>query len=355
MRLGVGGELVELASGVDAFYLSGAGSLPPALVEDLTVAREEARETRTDAVLALGAEDFRVGGGGLQRYGFRLDHPHGVIALTTSASLPAVRIQPRAAFLHAVGVREGLAWFTELVEAAAGPLVWKASHVDLFMDSHGWDLRADERDRFVCRAGQRVTYEDEESLTGLRFGSSKSGAVMARIYDKTEESRSKGTDWWPSKWGELYRPGERVLRVEFQVGRDLMRQISVSSPEEVLERLPSLWGYLTDEWLTYRDPTNDSTRSRWPVAAEWTEVQKATLRGDALGLERVYAGEVTGSMRRMLPALRGYLSSAGALLGAQSLEETLHRVGRVIAVDEERSGVPFASRISAKRIALGLA
>jgi hypothetical protein len=346
--------LVELASGVDAFYLSGAAPLPPALVEDLTLAREEARETRTDALLALGSEDFRVSGGGLQRYGFRLDHPRGVIAFTTSAALPAVRVQPRASFLHAVGVREGLAWFTELVEAALGPVVWKASRVDLFMDSHGWDLAAEERERFVCRAGQRVTYEDEDSLTGLRFGSSKSGAVMARIYDKTEEVRIKGTDWWPAKWGELYCPGERVLRVEFQVGRDLMRQISVSSPEEVLDRLPSLWGYLTDDWLTFRDATQGQ-RSRWPVATEWAAIQQATLRGDALGLERVYAGEVTGSIRRLLPALRGYLSSAGALLVAESLEETLHRVGRLISADAEKSGVSFASRIVAKRIALGLA
>lgn len=346
---------MELASGVDAFYLSGAGSLPAVFVEDLALAREEARETRTDAVLALGENEFRVSGGGLQRYGFRLDHPRGVIAFTTSAALPAVRVQPRAAFLHAVGVREGLAWFMELVEAVVGPVIWKASRVDLFMDSHGWDLTADDRERFVCRAGQRVTYEEEEAFTGLRFGSSKSGAVMARIYDKTEESRLKGTDWWPAKWGESYRPGERVLRVEFQVGRDLMRQISVSSPDEVLDRLPNLWGYLTDEWLTFRDATTDSTRSRWPMATEWTEVQKATLRGDALGLERVYAGEVAGSIRRLLPALRGYLSSAGALVGARSLEETLHRVSRLIAADADRSGVSFASRIAAKRIALGLA
>jgi hypothetical protein len=347
-------ELVELASGVDAFYLSGVGSLPGPLVEDLLLAREEARETGTAVSLPLGGDDFRVSGGGLLRYPFRLDHPRGLVGVTTSATLPTVRVQPRAWFLHAVGVREGLRWFMELLESLLGPISWKASRVDLFMDSHGWGLKAEDRGRFVCRAGQRVTYEDDKSLSGLRFGSGKSASVMARIYDKTEECRNKGTDWWPAKWGELYQPGERVLRVEFQLGRELIRQTGLSTPAHVLEQLPSLWAYLTEEWLTFRIPTGDSTRSRWPLAPEWQDVQAARLRGGALGLERTYAGQASGSLRKLLPHLRGYLASAGALLGAENLEETMQSVARVLAHDEASSGVSFAGRLAEKRIALGL-
>jgi hypothetical protein len=354
MRL-ASNQLTELASGVDAFYLSGVAALPQLLVADLTAAQDEAREARTGISFPLGEFVFRVQSGGLQRYAFRLEHPHGVIGLTTSKALPAVRVQPRAAFIHAIGVQEALSWFTELLEAALGHVVWKASRLDLFMDSHGWDLEAQDRSRFLCRAGQRVTYEAEDALTGLRFGSGKSGAVLARIYDKTEEMRLKGTDWWPAKWGEQYRPGERVLRVEFQIGRPLMREVGVSTPAEVLDQLPGIWGYLTDEWLTYRDVTDDATRSRWPVAGEWQDVRNAALRDDALGLERVYAGEVAGSIRRILPGLRGYLTSAGALLGSKSLEDTMSRVGRLLADDEEHSGIAFAGRLRDKRLSLGLA
>ena len=35
-----------------------------------------------------------------------------------------------------------------------------------------------------------------ETLTGVRLGSG-GGAVKARIYDRTEENRLKGSDWWP--------------------------------------------------------------------------------------------------------------------------------------------------------------
>lgn len=348
-------RLTELASGVDAFYLSGVAALPELLVNDLTAARDEAREARVGIAFPMGEAIFQFQSGGLQRYAFRLEHPHGVIGLTASRSLPAVRVQPRASFIHAVGVKESLAWFTGLLETALGHVAWKASRVDLFMDSHGWDLAAQDRGRFVCRAGQLVTYEAQDALTGLRFGAGKSGAVMARIYDKTEEMRLKGTDWWPAKWGERYIPGERVLRVEFQVSRPLMREMGVSTPAQVLGQLPGIWGYLTDDWLTFRDVTDDATRSRWPVADEWRDVRNATLRDDALGLERVHAGEVAGSLRRILPGMRGYIASAGALLGARSLEETVGRVGRLLAEDEDRSGITFTSRLRDKRLSLGLA
>jgi hypothetical protein len=354
MRLADADSLVELASGVDAFYLSGVGSLPALLVEDLEKARSEARETGSDSSFHVGEQRFSVPGRGLLKYPYRLDHPRGVIALTTSTALPTVRVQPRASFLHAVGAEPAIQWFRETVESFVGCVEWKASRVDLFMDSQGWDLRSEDRSRFVCRAQKRVTYEDEDIWRTLMFGTRKSG-VLARIYDKSEESATKGTDWWPARWGESYVPDKRVVRVEFQVQRELLRQTSLDTPDDVMNRLPELWAYLTDRWLTYRSPTEDATRSRWPLSPEWRQVQAATLRGEAIGLDRVYAGETAGSVRRLLPALRGYLSSAGALLGATTLDETLHRVGRHLLLDEEESGIPFSARLSEKRLTLGLA
>jgi hypothetical protein len=189
-------------------------------------------------------------------------------------------------------------------------------------------------------------------MTGLGFGRRKTGTISARIYDKTAEVEKKGTDWWPSVWGDAYVPGERVVRVEFQVGRGVLKQSRINTPGEALERVPELWGYLTDRWLTLRDPSADETRSRWPVAAEWQHVRRASLRGNAVGLERVADGAHAGSMRRLLPQLRGYLASAGAILGAETLEETMHRVGRRLALDEQETGMSFAGRLREKRLAV---
>ena len=345
-------KLVELASGVDSFYLSGRGVLPEQLTSDLLQAQSQARETRERTEFRVGTDTFWVAGGGLNRFSFRLEHARGVVGLTTSSSLPTVHVQPNASFIHAVGIWAAVDWFTEVFESLLGRVVWKASRVDLFMDSHGWGLVSEDRENFVCRAQQRVIYEDDATLRTMMFGTAKSG-LKARIYDKSEESRKKGTDWWPDVWGEAFSPGERVIRVEFQVGREVLRQTQIDTPHDALERMPELWAYLTDSWLTLREPTRDRTRARWPLAPEWEQIQRASLRAEALGLSRVSEKARAGSLRRLLPQLRGYLASAGALLGAESLEETLHRVGRHLAVDEVDTGVLFGSRITEKRLAMG--
>lgn len=73
-------------------------------------------------------------------------------------------MQPNASFIHAVGIWPALKWFMQHSEELVGPLAWKASRVDLFMDSHGWDISSEDRSRFVCRSRQRVTFEDEDAL-----------------------------------------------------------------------------------------------------------------------------------------------------------------------------------------------
>ncbi|GAA0190926.1 hypothetical protein GCM10008944_03760 [Cytobacillus oceanisediminis] len=346
-------RLIELASGIDALYFTAMCALPTPLLEDLKSAQREARERSEPSRLLLGAESFRVGERGRNRYRFMLQHSNGEILFTDSEKLPPIYVQPRARFIHAVGIDSAMRWFMDLVESMVGEASWRVSRADLFMDSHGWELCAEDRSRFVCRARDLRTWEVDSTLTGLGFGSGKT--VSARIYDKTKEVRLKGSDWWTEVWGSAYVKSERVLRVEFQLRRDLIRQVGLDSPDDVITEASQLWAYLTDEWLSFRNPTSDDTRSRWPVASEWNDVRNASLRGAAIGLDRVYAGEQAGSMRKLLPALRGYLASAGAIVGAATLDETLSRVGRIVARDAEDSAIPFEQRLGWKAEQLGIA
>ncbi|MCW2843471.1 MAG: hypothetical protein JWN22_1387 [Nocardioides sp.] len=346
-------ELVELASGVDSFYLSGRSRLPSSLLEDLESARDRARETRTPQDFDAGGETFTVAARPLNRYPFRLDHENGVVGLTASSHLPTVNVQPSAAFIHAAGIESALNWYMGTLEMVLGDVEWSSSRIDVFMDVQGWALTSEDRSRFVCRARQLTMWESDATFQTMRFGTGKSG-VMARIYDKSEESRAKGTDWWPDVWGETYQAGERVLRVEFQVTREVLAQTSIHEPVDALGRLPGLWGYLTDEWLSLRTPTEDQTRSRWPVAPEWQDVQGASLRNGAIGLERMKAGHRAGSIRRLLPATRGYLAAVGALGGAHSLAEALRVVGREITLQDEAGRHSFDVQLASKRLAFGL-
>ena len=111
--------LVEVASGVDALYLSGRAHLPRVLVEDLEELRKRAGEKGKygSEALSLGGDEFAVKGHGWGKYRFALEHRYGLVQLTTSAELPTVRIQPRSGFIHGAGVEKVVPWFTEQLGA----------------------------------------------------------------------------------------------------------------------------------------------------------------------------------------------------------------------------------------------
>lgn len=234
-------ELVELSSGVDALYMSGRADLPSLLVSDLTQLREAAETLGASLDFDLLGECFQVEPRPWGRYRFRLRHEFGLLGLTESASLPAIRIQPRTAHLHAVGVDAVVAWWGELLDAVVGDVRLTASRVDLYSDWQGRSLSASDGPLFLCRADRRDTHEQSSEFTGFEFGRRSTGTVVARIYDKTLQVREKHLDWWFDVWSDRYVSGEQVLRVEFELGRQRLRQFGVDLAEDAIARAPGLY------------------------------------------------------------------------------------------------------------------
>lgn len=339
---------VEMASGVDAFYLSGRVPLPEGLVDDLRILRTHAEKAGAPSPINLGGEDLWVPSHGWGRYPVVLEHDNGRLGLTDSEHLPAVRVQPVAGFLHSLGPEQVAPWFEKQVAAAIGaPVDWAVSRLDLFADLVGWSLGAEDRSRFACRARVRRLNEDADEFTGVEFGR-RSSPIYARVYDKTRESVDRGKTWWHEKWGSRW-DGSQVWRVEVELHRPALREFGLSGPDETLSSIGGVWGHCTEDWLTYRQPSDDSNKARWPIADEWRVVQGASLRGQALGMDRVLAAERSFSLATALPATLGYLSKAGALLGARDYNETVDRLWDHVLNEQERTGVSFEHRLMQKR------
>ena len=262
-----GAAVRELASGIDALYLSGRVDLEDSFLDGLERARDRARASDGPVPYRLGGVEFGLAAHGWGRYGFRLSHEHGLIGLTASRHLPAIRIQPRAELLHGLGPRAAADTFLGLF-GSFGEIRWTASRVDLFADVQGWWPTVEERERFVCRATTRDTFEESGELTGFQFGRRKGGGLSARVYEKSRHMAKTGSEWWRDVWGDAYRQGEPVARIEFEFGRTVLRECGVDSPDDVFENASGLWGYAT-EWLSYRDRSDDGTRARWPTSPEW--------------------------------------------------------------------------------------
>ena len=343
------GPLRELASGVDALYLSGQCELSPELTERLERARELAEAVHALLPFDLGELTFGLLPHGWGRYRYLLCHETGRIGFSTAGHLPPVRVQPKAELIHAVGPEATVAGFESLLAGNCKELRLSVNRVDLFSDWQGWALDETHRPRFSCRAGNVRSFEEQGAFRGFEFGSRTTRTFTARIYDKTAEIERSGADWWKAIWGERYVPGPPVHRVEFEIARKGITQFNIDTPAQVLAGVADLWRYATGEWLTYRTRRGDANPSRRPLAAEWLQIQKASLSNSCLGLERVATGKRSGSLRKLFPGLAGYLAAFAVAVGTGGIEDTLVALDRQLRNDEIARRVSFPDRIERRR------
>jgi hypothetical protein len=345
--------LNEVASGVDAIYLSGRASLPASLLARLESTRSLAEELDGSPPFQFGALEMLMAPHAFGKHRYCLTHPYGRVGISPSLNLPAFRIQPRAEFLHGVGAHAAVQGFRDLLEDECGLVKLQVSRIDLYADFQGWNLSGDDRSAFVCRASDLGTFEENGTLNGLQFGKRSSGTVDARLYNKSTEIASSGAEYWKEIWNDSYKPNLDVVRVEFEVLRGALREFGLDDPEDVLRATGALWSYLTT-WLSYRVPTDDHTRSRWPLAPEWEEIQRARIGGGALGIERTYGGKQRGELAKMMPALIGYMARFGALSDSRSEAEMLDVLKDFLGRYAKETHVSMDYRIWQKRRSLEL-
>jgi len=340
---------VELASGVDALYLSGPGYLSMGFLARLEEHRLWADRVSMAVPFELGPLTFGLAPHGWGKYRYCLDHESGRIGFTSSRRLPALRIQPRAECLQARGPGGTVTHFEELLGPLVENLAFSVARIDLFCDLEHLELCAEDRPGFVCRANACTTYEAERVCTGFAFGSRRTQHISARLYDKTAEMDVKGTDWWEAVWAERHLVGQRVWRIEFEIGRSALSDLELSRPDDVLTAVPSLWRYCASEWLTLRRPTVDSNRSRWPLDERWRAVQSASLVHGATELRFIRGHKRAQTLRRLIPALVGYLVGFAVVSGTSRIDDTLDALATQLRNDEAIRRIPFSQRVEKRR------
>jgi hypothetical protein len=341
--------LTELASGIDALYLSGRADPPAELLARLEVAQLTAKELDEPVEVEVAGVQFLLNPYSWGKYPFSLEHGLGRIGLRPNGKLPAVRVQPRADALHGMGPKQVIQFFDLIVTEAVSPVVWSVNRLDLFIDVQGWELSPSMADRFVARPKLLTTHMNGELCTGFQFGTRRTKAFSARLYDKTVDIHNTGSTWMRDAWGDAYDPSLPVHRMEFELGRRAIKQFQISDPDQVLEAVPDIWRYCTENWLRLCTPTGDDTKSRWPTDPTWLIVQAASLRQKELGLARVQARKGEADLARLVPALVGYLVTFAVLVRAASLADTLAALPDHIAAYEKRSGQSFADRVAKRR------
>jgi len=342
-------QLVELASGVDSLYVSVRCDLPTDRLDDLEQQRDSARAAGAPVSYPFGGYDFQLKLGPLNKHRYRLDHEVASVGLTPSHHLPALYVQFRSEAIHSAGVAGVLRWLETILRNENLDARLQVSRLDLHADWQGWPLVGDQRHRFVCRSRSLATYEEGAELSGFSFGNRTTKTVVARIYDKTNEIAGNGHDWWHEVWGPAFDPDRPVLRVEFEFERNALREMNLNDPYEAIAAIDRIWAYATQDWLTYRSPSRHACSFRWPIAHEWTQIQRASLAGSAVPIERIRHGRTIGGLRHIMPGLNGYLSTFGALTDNDDIDAACDAVKDHLRAYEQRSRRSFCDRAHEKK------
>lgn len=309
-----------LRIGVDSLYLSYPGLLSQTWNTKLRNLKYTAQSSEPEEVaqaqVQIGDQIFEVQDKGSRRYAFvLLDNCFRIqVASREATSLPLAHLQISSELLTLQGYVEAerrarfVVGTFGLVSGAA-----KISRVDLCTDVQttfpmdSWPASA-----WVTRAHRIDPHYVQGRFSGWSIGSG--GALVCRLYDKTLELERKpraylGALWRQSGWDGM----QRVWRLEFQFRREVLKELGISSPDELPAALGGLWSYATKQWLRLTlAAAHDQTRSRWTTHPLWDAFAQIDWGNPRVVLVRVRTERVPADSHLFRQGLAGLTSYMAA-------------------------------------------
>ena len=91
-------------------------------------------------------------------------------------------------------------------------------------------------------------------MKGISIGK---GNISARLYDKPLEIKQQSKKYWMyDVWGinkNDLDDNHKIIRVEFQLRRELIKDLGANYFEDLLKGYGKIWAYCTQKWLKFQD------------------------------------------------------------------------------------------------------
>ncbi len=210
----------------------------------------------------------------------------------------------------------------------------RVRRVDMCADFVGFDLPNIDPHAWLaqrrCKQVDHVrldTYREGDECTGFTIGK---GAVVLRVYNKTEELKAKGD---ATKRAEEYARWEAagwdgqspVTRVEFQLRDAAMKELGLRDVPHFAERLDDAWAYCTRRWCRLVELGTRTRKKRCETDARWEAVRNVEFVCNAEPARRKRS-RGTVDARHAIGAVINYTSRAGLgggfPLGSSGREKT---------------------------------
>lgn len=260
--------------------------------------------------IKLGSEDFLLAGHGTASgYPFLIENDAFIIQFG-EFNRPNFFVKFRSVAL----------WHNSLMDLHERFLGWAASvgltkaqperlsRVDYAFDYHLPVIDFDE-DSFVSRSTKDSQYRKDGKVQTFKFGTEN---VVLRVYNKVDEINEKSQKSWLFK---LWGMDQDVWRIEWQVRKDQLRKLGISSMQSLEERQADLLRLLSTKHTTLRVKAEDSNRSRWNMHPLWLDLlsQIDQLQGLGVMREHKMLDQYDERLTRIALSVYGYIKRVAAI------------------------------------------
>ena len=321
-------DFKEVFKGVDSLYLSYKGALKEGLKEYLEdkkkLAQSDDEVEQALSRMIIGDHFFEVMSSGTKGYSFILvDNWYRIqVSGSIKKALPTVYVKISSELLTGHGADSSIKMLRKIVRKLLVRIEEETvSRVDLFVDFiTDEELGEIDSISWVTRAKKLAIYRYCGVFTGFSIG--LGGDISARIYDKTLEIKISRKYylkeiWEKQGWDSL----QKVWRLEFQLKRVCLKEMSINTFTNLMEKANGLWDYCTSDWLRLVVKEDTENRARWLTNPMWKKIQGVRINEGQLTkiLREVNKSRVPSDKTIFQNGL-GYLTSFAAKEGFKSVD-----------------------------------
>lgn len=241
-------------------------------------------------------------------------------------SRPSIRVEINSETLWRKGPHNTYERILRLISYAGGSIVSdKPSRadlcVDMLFDSKLWKL-----DLILYRATRARDWEiagENKIIKQLKVGREK---ILCRIYDKALEIKTKGKkEWFYEIWGIDEVPeGSRAIRVEFQIRREILKELGADKGTDFFRLCNEIWAYCTKKWLKFQDnPGKHHTQRK---TFEWWEMVQDGFMGIQGANPAVRTKAIKEDEKQLIAQIIGLGTSLTALEMERKGLDICHRI-----------------------------
>ena len=236
-------------------------------------------KTNYKHTVTIGNMSFQIFGNGTKGYSYILHNDGYQINISqfrsSLHSFYPIQIRISSEFLWSIGLYNAWNNIYKWLEYNFGKIIdTKVYRIDLCLHTSDMDFISDYQTVYKGRFKKYLTNFNGLNINSICFGTRKGKGIYCRIYNKTLEIKeTKSKYWFYDIWKNNNIDIENVWNLEFELKSEFLRELQLSTIEDIFYSIPNLWKYCTEQWLVKVDRINTRIE-RCPINKQWLEIQK---------------------------------------------------------------------------------